>query len=162
MPRPRNIAKIIDALKLTEAEKAVVRDLLKVDPRVAMLQERRAAMVEQLEALDAEIAAGLSGGKVKGKRRGRKAKVATKVGRRRGRKPGRKPGKVAKVAKRGRKPGKRGLRRPPKAKPAAKVATVKATPKRKRKAMTPEQRTAMLERLAKARAVRMANLKAKG
>jgi len=126
MARPRNIAKIIGDLKLTEAEKVVVRDLLKVDPRVAKLQERRAALLEQVEALDAEIAGATDG----------KAQKAR--GKRRGRKPGRKPGRPAgKMAKRMGRPAK----------------TAKVAPKVKKK-RTPAEQAAINARMAKARAAR--------
>ena len=134
--------------------------------RAAPLEAKRQKIIEELEKLDRQIAA-LDGGvapKAPGKRgrpakgkpgrkRGRPAKTAStpaKRGRPAKGKPSRKRGRPAKATAA---PAKRGPGRPPKAKTATKV-------KRKRKPMTPDQRAAMLERLAKARAVRAANMKA--
>lgn len=60
MPRPRNVKKLLAGLKLSPSEAAEMRELLKVDPRAEKLEQRRAAILEQLKALEAEIA-GLTG-----------------------------------------------------------------------------------------------------
>ena len=148
MPRPRNIAKIIGSLKLTESEKAVVRELLKVDPRVVKLQERREELAERLAAVESEIATATGGKVAKGKRErpagsGKVAMVAAPKRRGRPVGSGKKkatPAQLAALARaRAARMGK-----------GAKSAKV-AKPKKKR---TPAEQAAINARMAKARAAR--------
>ena len=136
MPRPRSIAKIIAALKMTEAEKAVVRELLKVDPRIEKLNGQRAAILEELEAVDAEIAVLSGETPVKGKR---------------GRKPGKKKATPAQLAALKRARAARAAKAAPKRRGrpvgSGKVAKAKSV-------RTPEQQAIIDARMAKARAAR--------
>lgn len=86
MPRPRNVKKLFASLKLTPAEAAEMRELLKEDPRVAELRAKR-------EAIDAELAALTGGTAPAAKKPGRKAKAVTEAPKPKGR-PGRKPSKA--------------------------------------------------------------------
>lgn len=133
MPRPKNLAKLLATL--SEAEIDQLRELVKENPEVTELKKKKAALLQEVEGID--------------------ARIAELTGTKRGRKPGRKPGKAVSNPVGATKAPKVAKGRKPTTKPA--IVNGEAAPaKRGRKPMTEEQRAAAAERLKLARAAKAA------
>jgi len=141
-----SLPEIAKTLSLEDIERLLA--LKRAGPKLEKLQAKQKKLTDELANVDRQIAALASGKapKATGKR-GRPAKTAAV------------PAKRGRPAKTTVAPAKRGPGRPPKAKSVGKVERPRGRPaKAGSKAVARHE--AMLARLAKARAVRAANLKA--
>ena len=122
MARAKNLAKLLAGL--TDAELDSIRELVKENPEVTELKKKKAALLAEVERIDARIAE-LSGGV---KRRGRKPG-----------KPARAVAAKAPLAKRG---------RPAKADKAAKPGMSEETKEKKRQALARARAAKAAKRIA--------------